>query len=106
MIFLFHFLKERYFSSLMPLHKSISPFKSVPKLKEFDASEFMRNLKSATPELSPSLKGDSSGLYKRFFDTLNFKHWLEQKRNEAEKKLELLQIELLCDYVSSAVFSL
>ena len=92
----------------MPLHKSISPFKSVPKLKEFDASEFMRNLKSSTQELSPSLtlKGDWSGLYKRFFDTLNFKHWLEQKKNEAEKKLELLQIELLCDYVSSAIFSL
>lgn len=55
---------ERYFSSLMPLHKTISPFKSVPKLKEFDADEFIRNLKQCAPELMPSLKGDWQGLYK------------------------------------------
>jgi hypothetical protein len=48
----------------MPLHKNISPFKSVPKLKTFDAEEFMRSLKQASPELAPSLKGDWAGLYK------------------------------------------
>ena len=48
----------------MPLHKNISPFKSVPKLKEFDYDEFIANLKSASPELTPSLKGDWAGLYK------------------------------------------
>lgn len=60
-------LKERYFSSLMPLHKNISPFKSVPKLKEFDAEEFIRNLKQAGPELTPTLKGDLPGLYRSIF---------------------------------------
>lgn len=89
---------ERYFSSLMPLHKSISPFKSVPKLKDFDADEFLRNLKQAGPELAPTLKGEWQGLYRRFLDSLNFKHWYLQKRIEAEKKLELLQIQVLCDY--------
>jgi hypothetical protein len=48
----------------MPLHKNISPFKSVPKLKDFDADEFMRNLKQAGPELTSPLKGDWPGLYK------------------------------------------
>jgi hypothetical protein len=48
----------------MPLHKNISPFKSVPKVKEFDADEFMRNLKQAGPELTSPLKGDWAGLYK------------------------------------------
>ena len=57
----------------MPLHKSISPFKSVPKLKAFDADEFMRNLKQAGPELAPALKGDCAGLY-RFFFLVNAKH--------------------------------
>ncbi|CAF1081943.1 unnamed protein product [Brachionus calyciflorus] len=89
---------ERYFSTLMPLHKNIYAFKSLPKLKDFDADEFMKSLKQAGPELTPSLKGDLSGLYRKFFDTLNFKNWLEQKRLEADKKLELLQIQLLCDY--------
>jgi hypothetical protein len=55
---------ERYFSSLMPLHRNISPFKSVPKLKTFDADEFLRNLKQSTPELAPTLKGDYQGLYR------------------------------------------
>ena len=45
------------------------------------------------------LKGDFVGLYRKFFDSLNFKHWYEQKKYEAEKKLESLQIILLCDYV-------
>ena len=95
---------ERYFSSLMPLHKSISPFKSVPKLKEFDAEEFLRNLKQASPELAPNLKGDWHGLYRRFLDSLNFRYWYQLKKIEAEKKLELLQIRVLCDYVR-AIFS-
>ena len=82
----------------MPLHKNISPFKSVPKLKVFDADEFMRNLKQASPELAPSLKGDWAGLYRRFFDSLNFKYWYQQKQIEAEKKLELLQLQFLCDF--------
>ena len=96
----------------MPLHKSISPFKSVPRLKDFNVNDFMRTLKNtggpAAAQLLPSssslpspmntLKGDLTGLYKRFFNTLNFKCWLEQKQNEADKRLEQLQLELLCDY--------
>lgn len=83
----------------MPLHRNIYPFKSLPKLKEFDADEFMRSLRQAGPDLTPSLKGDLPGLYRKFFDSLNFKNWLEQKKIEADKKLELLQIQLLSDYV-------
>jgi hypothetical protein len=92
----------------MPLHKSISPFKSVPRLKEFNVNEFIRTLKNTggPTQMLPSsiqspmntLKGDLVGLYKRFFNTLNFKCWLQQKQNEAENKLEQLQLELLCDY--------
>jgi hypothetical protein len=40
----------------MPLQRNISPFRSVPRLKEFDRDEFLRNLKQATPELAPALK--------------------------------------------------
>jgi len=90
---------ERYFSSLMPLHKNLSPFKSVPKLKQFDVEEFMQNLKQGGPDLMPkNSKGDWCGLYRRFFNSLNFKHWYEQKKQEADRKLESLQLNLLCEY--------
>lgn len=90
---------ERYFSSLMPLHKNLSPFKSVPKLKCFKTDEFLQDLKQLGPDLLPkNSKGDWPGLYKKFFDSLNFKYWYEQKKQEAEKKLESLQITLLCEY--------
>ena len=93
--------KERYFSSLMPLHKNLSPFKSVPKLKCFNSDEFLQDLKQTGPDLLPkNAKGDWPGLYKKFFDSLNFKYWYEQKKQEAEKKLESLQVLLLCDYVN------
>lgn len=81
----------------MPLHRNIYPLKSLPKLKEFDVNDFMKSLKQA--ELIPSLKGDLPAIYRKFFDSLNFKSWLEQKKIEADKKLELIQIQLLCDYV-------
>ncbi len=48
----------------MPLHKNISPFKSVPKLRDFEIDDFLRNLKLAGPELTSSLKGDWTGLYR------------------------------------------
>lgn len=90
---------ERYFSSLMPLHKNLSPFKSVPKLKKFDTEEFLQSLKLAGTDLLPkSHKGDWPGFYKRFFDSLNFKHWYSHKEQEAVKKLESLQLILLCDF--------
>lgn len=90
---------ERYFSHLMPLHKNLSPFKSVPRLKQFNAEEFLQDLKTSGPDLMPkNSKGDWQGLYKRFFDSLNFKHWYEQRKREAEKTLESLQLKLLCEY--------
>ena len=36
---------------------------------------------------------------RRFFESLNFKYWLKEKQKEAENKLELLYLELLCENV-------
>ncbi len=38
-------------------------------------------------------------IIRKFFDSLNFKNWYEQKQEEAEKKLTLLQLDLLCHFV-------
>lgn len=57
-------LKERYLSSLMPLQRNISPHKSAPCLKPFDAEEFIKNLEHSGPQLTSVLKGDWVGLYR------------------------------------------
>ena len=43
-------------------------------------------------------QGDWVGFYRRFFDSLNFDHWFAQKKQEAEKKLDELQLQLLCEF--------
>ncbi|KAL1265079.1 hypothetical protein QQF64_003106, partial [Cirrhinus molitorella] len=54
---------ERYVASLMPLQKSISPWKSPPQLRPFNQEEFMKTLEKAGPQLTSRLKGDWIGLY-------------------------------------------
>jgi len=89
---------EQYFTSLLPLKKSISPFKSVPKIKEFKIDEFVSFFNNSTPKLSHLVKGDWVGFYRKFFHTSNFKNWLQQKESEVEKKLAIIHLESLCEY--------
>lgn len=56
--------QERYVASLMPLQKSISPWKSPPLLRPFVQQDFMKTLEKAGPQLTSRLKGDWIGLYK------------------------------------------
>lgn len=56
--------QERYVASLMPLQKSISPWKSPPQLRPFLQQDFMRTLEKAGPQLTSRLKGDWLGLYR------------------------------------------
>lgn len=57
-------LQERYVASLMPLQKSISPWKSPPLLRPFVQQDFMKTLEKAGPQLTSRLKGDWIGLYR------------------------------------------
>lgn len=56
--------QERYVASLMPLQKSISPWKSPPQLRAFISQDFMKTLEKAGPQLTSRLKGDWIGLYR------------------------------------------
>ncbi|XP_035517687.1 DENN/MADD domain containing 6Aa [Morone saxatilis] len=56
---------ERYVASLMPLQKSISPWKNPPQLRPFIQQDFMKTLEKAGPQLTSRLKGDWIGLYRR-----------------------------------------
>uniref|UniRef100_A0A8C9W0D6 DENN/MADD domain containing 6Aa n=1 Tax=Scleropages formosus TaxID=113540 RepID=A0A8C9W0D6_SCLFO len=88
---------ERYVASLMPLQKSISPWKSPPMLRPFSQDEFMKTLEKAGPQLTSRLKGDWIGLYRQFLKSPNFDGWFRNRWKEMTQKLEALHLEALCD---------
>ncbi|XP_043934710.1 protein DENND6A isoform X2 [Protopterus annectens] len=88
---------ERYVASLMPLQKSISPWKSPPQLRSFNQEEFMKTLEKTGPQLTSRLKGDWIGLYRQFLKSPNFDGWFRERRKEMTKKLEALHLEALCN---------
>ena len=52
------FHTERYFASLMPLARNISPYRAAPKVKPFNPDEFIASLENCGPQLTSSVKGD------------------------------------------------
>ncbi|KAJ7406926.1 Protein DENND6A [Willisornis vidua] len=89
--------KERYVASLMPLQKSISPWKSPPQLRQFSQDDFMKTLEKAGPQLTSGLKGDWIGLYRHFLKSPNFDGWFRSRQKEMTQKLEALHLEALCN---------
>lgn len=63
---------ERYIASLMPLQKSISPFKNIPVIQPFNPDDFLKSLETSGPQLITGIKGDWPNLYRRFFRCSNF----------------------------------
>ena len=51
-------------ASLMPLQRNISPHKGPPRLKPFDAEDFLKTIEHSGPQLTSGLKGDWVGLYR------------------------------------------
>uniref|UniRef100_A0A3B3YWT0 UDENN domain-containing protein n=1 Tax=Poecilia mexicana TaxID=48701 RepID=A0A3B3YWT0_9TELE len=88
---------ERYVASLMPLQKSISPWKSPPQLRPFVQPDFMKTLEKAGPQLTSRLKGDWIGLYRHFLKSPNFDGWFRSRKREMTQKLEALHLEALCE---------
>ncbi|XP_045146063.1 protein DENND6A [Echinops telfairi] len=88
---------ERYVASLMPLQKSISPWKSPPQLRQFIPDDFMKTLEKAGPQLTSRIKGDWIGLYRHFLKSPNFDGWFRTRRKEMTQKLEALHLEALCE---------
>ncbi|XP_031552290.1 protein DENND6A-like [Actinia tenebrosa] len=86
---------ERYVASLMPLQKSISPWKRPPRLKNFDIEEFIETLNDYGPQLTSKHKGNWILLYRKFFKSPNFEGWLYHRQHEIVQKLKLLHLEAL-----------
>ncbi|XP_066110827.1 protein DENND6B isoform X3 [Saccopteryx bilineata] len=88
---------EHYMASLMPLQKSITPWKTPPQIRPFHQDDFLCSLEHAGPQLTCILKGDWLGLYRRFFKSPNFDGWYRQRRKEMAHKLEALHLEAICE---------
>lgn len=90
---------ERYVSTLMPLLRDISPFKSPPTLRDFDFDEFLDTIAVAGPSLTSGTKGDWAGLYMSFLKSDNFHHWFAMKKREINNKLKLVHLQALAEAV-------
>lgn len=88
---------ERYMASLMPLQRSVTPWKTPPQIRPFNQEEFMATLDHSGPQLTSMSKGDWMGLYRKFFRSLNFDGWYRQRQKEMTQKLESLHLEVICD---------
>jgi hypothetical protein len=88
---------ERYFASLLPLHKYYQVNHEPPIIKEFVKEEFLKTLDQYGPQLTSGLKGDWKELYKHFFSTPNFSFWLSNRRQEANVKIYSLYIKTLAE---------
>lgn len=87
---------ERYLSSLMPLKKEMSPFKSIPTTKPFSLDDFLTSLESGGPSLTCGVKGDWNGLYKKFITSPNFGGWLSGRSRDVTVQLKAHYIDTLC----------
>jgi len=88
---------ERYLASLMPLARTISPYRAPPKVRPFNSDDFIRSLESSGPQLTSKTKGDWPALYRRFLRSPNFVGWYNQRHREVTAKLTLLHLESLSE---------
>lgn len=88
---------ERYMSTLMPLHKNISPYKAAPSPWPFNPETFISTLAKSGPQLTTGIKGDWEGLYRRFFRSPNFIGWYSTRSKSMNEKLQILQLEALSE---------
>jgi len=88
---------ERYLAGLMPLAKSISPYRAPPKVRPFNSEDFVKSLESSGPQLTCRTKGDWAQLYRRFFKSPNFVGWYNTRHKEVSAKLSVLHLESLSE---------
>ncbi|KAJ6651428.1 hypothetical protein lerEdw1_021001 [Lerista edwardsae] len=88
---------EHFMASLMPLQRTITPWKNPPQIRPFRPEDFLKTLEHAGPQLTCVLKGDWMGLYRRFFKSPNFDGWYRYRHREMAHKLEALHLEAISE---------
>ncbi|GMS95836.1 hypothetical protein PENTCL1PPCAC_18011, partial [Pristionchus entomophagus] len=96
---------ERYLSSLMPLRKEMSPFKSIPSVRPFVLENFLLTLEEAGPSLTCGIKGDWAGLYRRFILSPSFAEWLSSRSSSMSQQIKSSYVENLCDSIDKEVLA-
>lgn len=84
---------EQYMSRLLPLKSSVSPFRPVPKLPDFNARDFLGSVSTALPVLQRCRRGNWLALYARFLRSPNFRGWLARRQANANAQLLRLYLE-------------
>ncbi|KAI6187152.1 UDENN domain-containing protein [Aphelenchoides besseyi] len=92
---------ERYLSSLMPLKKNISPFKSQ-QMRPFELDDFLSTITQTGPLLTCGTVGKWSALYKRFVGSPNFDGWLRERLKEVDRQLNCVYLDVVCDFEFTA----
>ncbi|GMR48154.1 hypothetical protein PMAYCL1PPCAC_18349, partial [Pristionchus mayeri] len=88
---------ERYLSSLMPLRKEMSPFKSIPSVRPFVLDNLVQSVEEAGPSLTCVIKGDWTGLYRRFIQSPSFAEWLSSRMCSMNHQITSAYVDSLCD---------
>ncbi|XP_034019466.1 protein DENND6B-like [Thalassophryne amazonica] len=84
-------------AALMPLQRSVMPWKTPPQVRVFSQDDFMSTLDQTGPKLTSVLGGDWAGLYRKFFRSPNFDGWYRQRHREMTQKLDCLHLEAICE---------
>lgn len=68
-------------------------------MRAFNIDEFIESVKVNGPRLTCGVKGDWTGLYRRFLFTDNFEDWFRRRRREMRVKVVSLHLLALSDSV-------
>jgi len=85
---------ERYFASLMPLAKTIRPFRQRPKLKPFSEEEFLMTVTKERRFIT-SKEWKEKELYRRFLASPNFWGWFSERSMEAVQQLSQIYDDVI-----------
>ena len=90
---------ERYFASLIPMIREVSPWKSPPRPRPFNTEQFMTYLEEIGPQipLKSSRKHKWLTLYTTFIQSPNFMMWLRLRTKQADVQLRRVYLRALQD---------
>ncbi|PKC76048.1 DUF1630-domain-containing protein, partial [Rhizophagus irregularis] len=95
---------NRYFSTLIPFHITLSSSQEPPLLKPFKTDVFLKSLQEHGPQIPFKSKNFSTtstdtylNFYAQFLKCGNFATWLRQRTIEAQNELRKRYLQVLCE---------
>ncbi|RIB02190.1 hypothetical protein C2G38_901698 [Gigaspora rosea] len=95
---------NRYFSTLIPFHITLSSSQEPPQLKPFKTDSFLKSLQEHGPQIPFKTKKFQTNttetylnFYTQFLKCGNFATWLRQRTIEAQNELRKRYLQVLCE---------